>query len=99
MCTFSIRGGIRGRGAGDRSGAPDWQTRRVIATRLVARNTIEEKILQLQASKRALADAILGQDQGRAAQDWASRVGVVVELIVVYADARWHRDVHGEPQL
>jgi superfamily II DNA or RNA helicase len=40
------------------------QTRRVIATRLVARNTIEEKILQLQASKRALADAILGQDQG-----------------------------------
>jgi SNF2 family DNA or RNA helicase len=40
------------------------QTRRVIATRLVAGNTIEEKILQLQASKRALADAILGQDQG-----------------------------------
>jgi hypothetical protein len=40
------------------------QTRRVIATRLVARDTIEEKILQLQASKRALADAILGQDQG-----------------------------------
>jgi SNF2 family DNA or RNA helicase len=40
------------------------QTRRVIATRIVARNTIEEKILELQASKRALADAILGQDQG-----------------------------------
>jgi SNF2 family DNA or RNA helicase len=40
------------------------QTRHVIATRIVARNTIEEKILALQASKRALADAILGQDQG-----------------------------------
>ncbi len=40
------------------------QTKRVIATRIVARGTIEEKILDLQASKRALADAILGQDQG-----------------------------------
>ena len=40
------------------------QTRSVLATRLVARDTIEEKILELQASKRALADAILGQDQG-----------------------------------
>jgi SNF2 family DNA or RNA helicase len=39
------------------------QTRRVIATRIVASGTIEEKILELQASKRALADAILGQDQ------------------------------------
>ncbi len=40
------------------------RTRRVIATRLVARDTIEEKILQLQASKRALADAILTADKG-----------------------------------
>ncbi|HEY4133166.1 MAG TPA: DEAD/DEAH box helicase, partial [Gemmatimonadaceae bacterium] len=40
------------------------QTRHVIATRLVARGTIEEKVLELQASKRALADAILGADQG-----------------------------------
>jgi SNF2 family DNA or RNA helicase len=40
------------------------QTRHVIATRLVARETIEEKILELQASKRALADAILTADQG-----------------------------------
>jgi superfamily II DNA or RNA helicase len=40
------------------------QTRSVLATRLVARDTIEEKILDLQASKRALADAILGQEQG-----------------------------------
>ena len=40
------------------------QTRRVIATRLVARDTIESKILLLQDSKRALADAILSADQG-----------------------------------
>jgi SNF2 family DNA or RNA helicase len=40
------------------------QTRSVIATRLVASNTVEEKILELQASKRRLADAILVQDQG-----------------------------------
>ena len=40
------------------------QTRHVLATRLVARGTIEEKILELQAGKRKLAEAILGEDQG-----------------------------------
>ncbi len=40
------------------------QSRRVIATRLVARDTIEAKILQLQATKRALADAVLTADRG-----------------------------------
>ncbi|MBU6365704.1 MAG: DEAD/DEAH box helicase [Gemmatimonadetes bacterium] len=40
------------------------RTRPVIATRLVARDTIEEKILALQAGKRALADAILAGDRG-----------------------------------
>jgi SNF2 family DNA or RNA helicase len=40
------------------------QTKQVIATRIVARDTIEEKILELQRTKQALADAILGQDQG-----------------------------------
>ena len=39
------------------------RTRQVIATRLVARNTIEEKILALQGGKRALADAILSADR------------------------------------
>jgi superfamily II DNA or RNA helicase len=38
------------------------QTRSVFAYRLVARDTIEEKILQLQQSKRELADAIIGQE-------------------------------------
>ena len=36
------------------------QTRPVFAYRLIARNTVEEKVLELQNSKRALADAILG---------------------------------------
>ena len=44
------------------------QQRHVIATRLVAQGTIEEKILDLQRSKRDLADAILSEDQGALAQ-------------------------------
>jgi len=38
------------------------QSRNVFAYRLVARDTIEEKILQLQQNKRALADAIIGEE-------------------------------------
>ncbi len=38
------------------------QTRNVFAYRLVARETIEEKILLLQQSKRALADAIISEE-------------------------------------
>jgi SNF2 family DNA or RNA helicase len=38
------------------------QTRPVFAYRLVAKNTIEERILELQQSKRDLADAILNED-------------------------------------
>ena len=40
------------------------QSRHVIATRLVAKDTVEERILELQAGKRALADAILGGEAG-----------------------------------
>jgi superfamily II DNA or RNA helicase len=38
------------------------QRRQVFAYRLVALDTVEEKILELQRTKRALADAILGAD-------------------------------------
>lgn len=38
------------------------QTRPVFAYRLIARDTVEEKVLELQKSKRALADAILSED-------------------------------------
>jgi SNF2 family DNA or RNA helicase len=38
------------------------QSRNVMAYRLVARDTIEEKILLLQQSKRALAEAIIGEE-------------------------------------
>jgi superfamily II DNA or RNA helicase len=38
------------------------QNRRVFAYRLIARDTVEEKVLELQKSKRDLADAILNED-------------------------------------
>jgi superfamily II DNA or RNA helicase len=38
------------------------QTRRVFAYRLIARDTVEEKILQLQGDKRQLAEAIISAD-------------------------------------
>jgi SNF2 family DNA or RNA helicase len=38
------------------------QTRPVFAYRLIARDTVEEKVLELQKTKRELADAILGED-------------------------------------
>ena len=40
------------------------QTRPVFAYRLIARNTVEEKVLELQKTKRDLADAILNEDNG-----------------------------------
>ena len=39
------------------------QRRPVFAYRLIAKDTVEEKILELQAEKRELADAILGGDE------------------------------------
>jgi SNF2 family DNA or RNA helicase len=39
------------------------QSRQVFAYRLVVRDSVEEKILELQRTKRALADAILGADE------------------------------------
>jgi len=38
------------------------QTRRVFASRLIARDTVEEKVLELQQSKRDLAESIIGGD-------------------------------------
>ncbi len=38
------------------------QTRQVFAYRLIARDTVEEKVLELQNSKRDLAEAILTED-------------------------------------
>jgi SNF2 family DNA or RNA helicase len=40
------------------------QSKHVFAYRLIARDTVEEKIAELQESKRELADAILTQDAG-----------------------------------
>ena len=38
------------------------QTRHVFAYRLIAKDTVEEKVLQLQQTKRDLADAIISED-------------------------------------
>jgi SNF2 family DNA or RNA helicase len=38
------------------------QSRHVFAYRLIAKGTVEEKVVELQASKRRLADAILSAD-------------------------------------
>ena len=38
------------------------QTRRVFAYRLITKDTVEEKVLQLQETKRELADAIINAD-------------------------------------
>ena len=38
------------------------QTRHVFAYRLIARDTVEERVLELQRQKRGLADAILNAD-------------------------------------
>jgi len=38
------------------------QTRNVFAYRIIARNTVEERVLELQKSKRELADAIINAD-------------------------------------
>lgn len=40
------------------------QTRQVFAYRLLARDTVEEKIVELQNNKRDLADAIVGANEG-----------------------------------
>lgn len=38
------------------------QTRPVFAYRIIAKDTVEEKVLALQAQKRAVADAIINAD-------------------------------------
>ncbi len=40
------------------------QTRQVFAYRIIARGTVEEKVLELQNTKRDLADAIVGANEG-----------------------------------
>jgi SNF2 family DNA or RNA helicase len=40
------------------------QTNQVFAYRLIARGTVEEKVLLLQDTKRDLADAIVGANEG-----------------------------------
>ena len=50
------------------------QSRCVFAYRLIARDTVEEKVSQLQKTKRELADAIITADNSFIA--WLSRKGL-----------------------
>jgi SNF2 family DNA or RNA helicase len=44
------------------------QSRHILAYKLIARRTVEEKVVELQREKRALAQAILGEDAGLGAK-------------------------------
>jgi SNF2 family DNA or RNA helicase len=55
------------------------QTRPVFAYRLIARDTVEEKILALQQSKRALADSIINADNGTLADLTAEDLEMLLE--------------------
>ena len=55
------------------------QARRVLALRLVARGTIEEKVLELQRGKRELADAIVRADETAAAGMTADELRMLLE--------------------
>jgi superfamily II DNA or RNA helicase len=54
------------------------QNRRVFAYRLIARDTVEEKILQLQGSKRKLAEAIISADNSLIGQLTADDLQVLL---------------------
>ena len=54
------------------------QTRRVFAYRLIARDTVEEKILQLQGDKRKLAEAIISADNSLIGQLTADDLQVLL---------------------
>ena len=63
MCSCSTRGGTRRwRPRPSTATHRIGQARQVFAYRLIARDTVEEKVLQLQETKRDLADAIIGAD-------------------------------------
>ena len=55
------------------------QSRHVFTYRLIARDTVEEKIIELQAGKRALADAIVSGDSGPVASLTAEDVRLLLD--------------------
>ena len=54
------------------------QTRPVFAYRLIARGTVEEKIVELQKTKRHLADAIITADKSLAGSLTAEDLGLLL---------------------
>jgi SNF2 family DNA or RNA helicase len=47
------------------------RTRAVLAYRLIARHTVEEKVVELQERKRGLADAVLSSSSGQQAGSYS----------------------------
>ena len=56
------------------------QTQQVFAYRLIARDTVEEKVLELQKTKRDLASAIISAGQQRDQESAEGRSGVAAVL-------------------
>ncbi len=50
------------RGSGSRPHTPQWPDTAGVACRLIARDTVDEKVLELQRSKRPLAETIVSAD-------------------------------------
>ena len=72
------------------------QTRQVFACRLIARETVEEKVLALQQSKRSLADAIINGDNSllRSIGRGRSAIAAVVSRVSErFGVVRQRRDV------
>ena len=72
------------------------QTRQVFAYRLIARDTVEEKVLELQSSKRDLADAIISEDNSLIRDSAARRPGIAAVLAGCFAK---NRRMHLNPTL
>jgi SNF2 family DNA or RNA helicase len=63
MCSFWTLGGTWRSKPRQSTAHGIGQSQRVFAYRLITRNTVEEKVLALQSTKRDLADAIIGANE------------------------------------
>ena len=59
MALAAVQGQAQAIGRAHRIG----QSQKVFAYRMIARGTVEEKILELQKTKRELAESIISEDQ------------------------------------
>jgi SNF2 family DNA or RNA helicase len=67
------------------------QTRRVFAYRLICRDTVEDKILELQRSKRELAEAIISEDNSLIRQLTAEDLQLLKVPVPIFSQPHWAR--------